>query len=172
MVKNATSGKTLPCGRPRILKAGVPSAKQLETWQFQLRTFLIEHGLKYTEQRWQIAELILSTGGHLDAQALAEQVRKKHSNIGAATVYRTLKVLCDASILKESLTDSTGRVFYELSDDSHHDHIICRDCGEIFEFQDQKIESLQSAVIQKMGFKEIAHKHVIYVHCNYKETAG
>jgi Fur family ferric uptake transcriptional regulator len=165
---SGSSKKLRPCGRPREADSGIPTSKQFEGWQNQLRTYLVSQGLKYTEQRWKIAELILSTGGHLDAQALVDQVRKKHAGIGAATVYRSLKVLCDASILKESLTDADGRVIYELFDDRHHDHIVCLDCGDIFEFHDQKIESLQSAVVQKMNFKEVRHRHVVYAHCTYR----
>ncbi len=162
-------GKVLPCGRPRPCESTLPSAKQLEAWQNQLRNYLTSQGLKYTEQRWKIAELILSTGGHLDAQALVDQVRKKHYGIGSATVYRSIKVLCDAAILKESLTDANGRVFYELFDQQHHDHIVCLDCGEIFEFYDQKIETSQSAVIEKLHFEEMRHRHVVYAHCTYQK---
>jgi len=159
--------KTPFCGRARNAQKKLPGPKQFELWRDQLRNYLISKGLKYTEQRWKIAELILSTGGHVDAQALVEQVKKKHAGIGAATVYRNIKVLCDASILKESLTDSTGRVFYELYDEGHHDHIVCLDCGEIFEFHDEKIEALQSVVAKKMHFEEVRHRHVLYARCTY-----
>jgi Fur family transcriptional regulator, ferric uptake regulator len=168
MAKNSGSSRSLPCGRIKITPSA-PSAKQLDVWQNQLRSYLIDQGLKYTEQRWKIAELILSTGGHLDAQALVEQVKKRHSAIGTATVYRSLKVLCEAEILKESLIDAHGRVFYELADGQHHDHIICQDCGEIFEFHDSKIEAQQSVVAEKMDFKEVGHRHVVYAHCNLME---
>lgn len=160
--------KTLPCGRIRKTVVATPSPKQFEVWQKLLRNYLVTQGLKYTEQRWKIAELILSTGGHLDAQALVEQVKKKHVGIGAATVYRSIKVLCDASILKESLVDANGRVVYEIFGEEHHDHIICMDCNEIFEFHDLKIESLQSAVVEKLNFKEVRHRHVVYAHCLHK----
>lgn len=166
--KDTQLGKALPCGRVRDssgLGMKTPSPKQFEVWKQQLREYLTSKELKFTEQRWKIAELILSTGGHLDAQALVEQVKKRHSGIGAATVYRSIKVLCDASILRESLTDASGRVFYELFDGEHHDHIVCLDCGEIFEFCDQKIESLQSAVIERMDFQEVKHRHVVYARC-------
>lgn len=160
--------QTLPCGRPRGPAIVPPTPSQLEVWQDQLKTYLVDQGLKYTEQRWKIAELILSTGGHLDSQGLVDQVRKKHAGIGSATVYRTIKVLCDASILKESLTDSQGRVVYEPFDEHHHDHIVCMDCAEIFEFHDEKIESQQSAVAEKMGFEEVRHRHVVYARCRYR----
>jgi Fur family ferric uptake transcriptional regulator len=171
MVKNTATSKPLPCGRPKPLPTNPPpSAKQFEVWRNQLKDYLVSQGLKFTEQRWKIAELILSTGGHLDAQALVEQVKKRHAGIGAATVYRSIKVLCDAAILKESLIDVKGRVFYELFDKQHHDHIICLDCGEIFEFHDQKIESQQSAVVQKMQFEEVGHRHIVYTRCTFNKN--
>lgn len=145
-----------------------PKAQKLEEWQNRLRAYLQKEGLKYSEQRWKIAELILSTGGHLDAQELVERVKKVHPEIGAATVYRSIKVLCDASILKESLNDPQGRVVYELFDEEHHDHIVCLDCDGIFEFHSDRIESLQSEIVKEMQFSQARHRHVIYVHCEYK----
>ena len=162
-----TSKKTLPCGRSKPDRTHLQSSTQILKWQKQLRDYLTSCDLKYTEQRWKIAELILSTGGHLDAQQLVERVHEVHSGIGAATVYRTIKVLCSALILRESLTDIDGKVYYELYDQSHHDHIFCLDCKQIFEFHDDKIESLQEAVLEKMDFQEIGHRHVVYAHCTF-----
>lgn len=166
--KTPFSEHQLPCGRPRSMARPIPSSVQLDAWKRQLKDFLTREGLKFTEQRWKIAALILSSEGHLDAQNLVEQVRKKHQGIGAATVYRSIKVLCSAGILKESLTDADGKVFYELDAEGHHDHIVCVNCGEIFEFFDPKIESLQKTVTQDLGFEEIRHRHVIYAECNYR----
>lgn len=170
MLTSSTQPRVLPCGRPKVCEANQPSPELLEVWKNQLRGYLISQGLKYTHQRWKIAELILMTGGHLDAQALVEQVKKMHHGIGASTVYRSIKVLCDASILKESLTDANGRVVYELFEHGHHDHIVCLDCDEIFEFHDEKIELQQSAVIQELDFREVRHRHVVYAHCSYRVT--
>ena len=169
MVKRA---RTLPCGRPAVEQLGAPTAQKLEEWHTQLRDYLASQGLKYSEQRWKIAELILSTGGHLDAQAVVDRVKHKHPDIGAATVYRNLKVLCDARILKESLNDANGRMIYELFEDEHHDHIICLDCGEIFEFHSDKIESAQSSVVKGMRFSEVRHRHVVYAKCEFKDAAN
>ncbi len=126
------------------------------------------HGLKFSEQRWKIAQLILSTKGHFNIQKIVLDVTKAHPEIGPATVYRNIKVLCDAHILKETLVDPTGRVIYEVFDDAHHDHIVCLDCGEIFEFHDPNIESSQEAVTSALRFEEVSHRHVIYAHCLYK----
>lgn len=164
----AQRSRTLPCGRPAADHPGIPAAPKLKEWNEQLRHYLSEKGLKYSEQRWNIAESILSTGGHLDAQGVVDRVKQKHPQIGSATVYRNLKVLCDAKVLKESLNDANGRVIYELFEDEHHDHIICVDCGEIFEFHSDKIETLQNTVVRDMRFNEVRHRHVIYAKCSYR----
>lgn len=162
------TARTLPCGRPPFSPdASLSGPERFQEWQDRLRSYLSGQGLKYSEQRWKIAELILGSGGHLDSQGLVERVKREHPGIGAATVYRTIKVLCDAKILKESLTDTHGRVIFELFDEEHHDHVVCMDCGEIFEFHNDKIEALQNEIIHEMAFAQVKHRHVIYVKCQY-----
>jgi len=141
---------------------------RIREWQERLRVFLSNSGLKYTEQRWAIARLILaSTGQHMDAQSLFRRVKDVYPDIGVATVYRNLKVLCEAGLLEESHQRTDGTVLYELPHHEHHDHIICLDCGEILEFSDDKIESLQTQIAKRMGFTLETHRHVIHGHCEF-----
>jgi Fur family ferric uptake transcriptional regulator len=169
-MKNDQRPKVLPCGRSWCPEPEAPRAIKLGVWQDKLKRYLAEKGLKYSEQRWKIAEIILSSGGHLDAQTLVDKVREQHPGIGAATVYRNLKVLQDADILKESLTNPQGRTVFEVFDDEHHDHIVCVDCGGIFEFHSERIEAIQNEIISEMGFEPVRHRHVIYVNCRYKKA--
>ncbi len=169
-----TSGRVLPCGRKAPPASdGRLSEEKLLVWKAQLKGFLGRSGLRYTDQRWKIAELLLTAGGHLTAQELIDKVRQAHPDIGPATVYRNLKVLCDANILKESLTDSEGRIIYELYDEAHHDHIVCMDCGQIFEFHNDRIEEEQGKLARKLRFRQVRHRHVIYGRCEFlgSETA-
>ena len=162
-----SSRKVLPCGRPLAPESPPLTEARLNEWQEQLRVYLTRENLKYTEQRWQIAKIILLTGGHLDAQQIVEKVRVAHPEIGPATVYRSIKVLCDAKLLEKSHQGMDGRILYELPDEDHHDHIICLDCGEIVEFHDDKIESLQIRISEKLGFQLAGHRHVIHGTCSY-----
>ena len=97
------------------------------------------------------------------------EVQRAYPGIGAATVYRSIKVLCDAKILRETLVDADGRVVYEVFDEDHHDHIVCLDCGAIFEFHDSLIESRQERVAGELAFAPVRHRHVIYARCEYKK---
>ena len=129
--------------------------------------------LRRSRQRLQIAELIVSSGVHLDAKGILEQVQERYPEIGAATVYRNIKTLCEASLLKESMTGPDGRKVYELNtNDDHHDHIVCKDCGEIFEFSSGKLEALQNSLAKEMEFEPIQHRHVIYAKCLFKRRGS
>ncbi len=166
-MRSARSKKNPPCGRPVGVASAPPSPARFERWQAELRRYLESAGLKYSEQRWKLAQLVLSSPDHLSAQQIVQRVAKEYPDIGAATVYRNIKVLCDAKILRETLVDAEGRVVYEAFDEGHHDHIVCLDCGGIFEFHEEKIESLQRDVAKRMSFAEASHRHVIYARCTY-----
>ncbi len=158
--------KTLPCGRTIPAHSlWKPSEDDFSNWEARLRKYLRSQNLKYTQQRWEIAKLILSSGRHLSAPEIVNRVKKAAPGIGPATVYRSLKVLCDAEILVQSLHGKDGLTIYELPGDDHHDHIICQDCNEIFEFHDKQIEDRQTQVSESMGFAVAGHRHVIYVKC-------
>lgn len=116
-----------------------------------------------------MVRLVLAEPGHFNVQEISKRIQKKFPEIGAATVYRNIKLLCEAGILKESLADSNGALMYEVSGQGHHDHLVCLDCGAIFEFHDPELEAAQARVISRMHFKEVRHRHVIYAHCDQAE---
>ena len=156
--------KLLPCGRP-LPFFPTQEEGQFEKWHKQLRTYLEANKLKYSEQRWKIAELILEKRGHHSAQEIVREVTAKHTDIGPATVYRDLQLLCDAKLLRETLVDAEGKVVYEAYEEAHHDHIVCLDCNEIFEFHDEKMEQQQERVTKGLEFREVRHRHIIYARC-------
>ncbi len=162
-----TIKKMLPCGRPLPLTPPPPTTKKLEVLKLKLKNHLSQENLKYTDQRWSIAKTILKSGGHLDAKEIVAIVKKSQPSIGAATVYRNIKVLCEAGLLELTHQTIDGRDVYELPDEDHHDHILCVDCGEVFEFNNSKIESLQIQVAKENEFKLTDHRHVIHASCEF-----
>jgi Fur family ferric uptake transcriptional regulator len=69
--------------------------------QEQFRAYLAKHHLKVTRQRQIILDAFLSSPSHLSAEELYIRLRKKHPNIGYATVYRTMKILAESGIAAE-----------------------------------------------------------------------
>jgi Fur family ferric uptake transcriptional regulator len=168
---NSRNMQPLPCGRkrlsPKTQKSQPKTSVSGPEWKSALNLYLKTQGLRATSQREKVAEIALSRKTHFEIQSLIRDTQLKYPEISPATVYRSVKTLCDAGILHETLQSHTGVTLYEAHDDEHHDHIVCLDCGEIFEFHDEGMEESQIKATRKLGFEEASHKHVIYAKCAY-----
>ena len=129
------------------------------------RAYINRKGLKNTPQRQKIVEVFLKSGSHLTTEELYDKVRKVDPAIGQATVYRTMKLLCDSGLAKEvHLADAIAR--YELVyGEKHHDHLICESCGMNIEVMDEEIERLQEALARRHGFVLTSHRMALYGVC-------
>ena len=137
---------------------------RIEQARSHLADYLARHGLKQTRQRDLILETFLDTKGHVTSEDLYERVRVSHPDIGAATVYRTLKILVDAGLANAG-TFREGVTVYE-PDEEHHDHLICLGCGEIIEFHCDVIEEQQLEIARAHGYRLRRHRHHLYGYCS------
>jgi Fur family ferric uptake transcriptional regulator len=90
-------------------------------------------------------------------------VRRKYPGIGYTTVYRTMKLLCEAGLASERHFDD-GVTRFEIEHE-HHDHLVCLRCGKIVEFECSMIESAQDRIVNEYGFRLLRHRHELYGHC-------
>jgi len=131
-----------------------------------LRKALKKEGLRYTQQRQLIWDELCSSEEHRDAEEIYLSLRKDGFNASRATVYRTIDVLVKNKLVRK-LDLGDGKARYENKmDSSHHDHLICVQCGKIEEFMDDKIESRQDEIVKRFGFKMIRHIHQLFVLCD------
>ncbi len=130
-----------------------------------LMAYLEGQGLKSTRQRDEILDVFTSLGRHVSVEELYEKVRKAHPHIGYATVYRTMKLLTDAGLAEERRFEDGFTRYEYTSSAAHHDHLICTRCGEILEFENERIEELQADVARKNHFQVQSHKLEIYGLC-------
>jgi len=133
-----------------------------EVEQRALARYLEEHSLKHTKQREAILEVFLDAKGHITSEDLYQDVRARHPQIGYTTVYRTMKLLCEAGLAREHNFDGTAR--YEIAHE-HHDHLVCTRCGKIIEFECEMIETAQNRIAASYGFRVLRHRHELYGHC-------
>ncbi len=126
---------------------------------------MASRGLRSTEQRRLIIDTLFGVREHLTIDALLERVRAADPRVGYATVYRTMKMLAEGTIVHERKFDD-GHTRYELAHEhGHHDHLICVKCGGITEFEEPRIEELQEKVAARHGFQVQHHKHELYGVC-------
>ena len=121
----------------------------------------LSKGVKLTEQRKVIAQVMSQSTDHPDVDELYNRVSKIDSKISIATVYRTVKLFEESGIV-EKHDFKGGKARYEQSPDEHHDHLIDINSGEIIEFVDKDIEILQNKVAKKLGYKLVDHKLELY----------
>lgn len=114
-----------------------------------------------TEQRRIIARVLSESNDHPDVEQLYRRASKLDSRISIATVYRTVRLFEEASIL-ERHDFGDGRARYEESPAEHHDHLIDVQTGEIIEFRNDEIEKLQRLVATKLGFELVDHRLELY----------
>jgi len=110
----------------------------------------VAKGVRLTEQRKVIAQVMSEASDHPDVDELHKRVNKIDKKISIATVYRTVKLLEESGIV-EKHDFKGGKARYEESPDEHHDHLIDINSGEIVEFVDKEIEKLQVKVAEKLG---------------------
>ena len=138
---------------------------ELEHFRAMLQAYMDRKGLRSTDQRKLIVETFFRAENHVSIEELLAQVRAKDARVGYATVYRTLKLLTECGVANERRFGD-GLTRYELADDAtHHDHLICLECGDIVEFEEPRVEALQEKVARKYGFELRSHKHELYGFC-------
>ena len=118
-------------------------------------------GVRLTDQRKVIAQIMSDSKDHPDVDELHKRVSAIDKKISIATVYRTVKLFEESGIL-EKHDFKGGKARYEKSPDEHHDHLIDINSGEIVEFVDKDIEKLQIEVAKKLGYKLVDHKLELY----------
>jgi Fur family ferric uptake transcriptional regulator len=130
-----------------------------------LTDYMLKKGLRSTDQRRLIVETFFHAENHVSIEELLSQVRSQDPRVGYATVYRTLKLLTECGVAYERRFGD-GLTRYELADDTtHHDHLICVECGDITEFEEPRIEKLQDEIATRYGFELRSHKHEMYGVC-------
>ncbi len=122
-------------------------------------------GLKATLPRLKVLALFESSQQrHLSAEEVYRLLLASGEDVGLATVYRVLTQFEQAGLLVRHHFESDKAVF-ELNQGSHHDHIVCMQCGRVEEFCDDEIEARQKIAASERGFVIREHSLHIYADC-------
>ena len=122
-------------------------------------------GLKATTPRLRILELFeKSAVRHLSAEDVYRLLMTDGLDVGLATVYRVLTQFEQAVLLQRHHFES-GKAVFELNDSSHHDHLVCMQCGRVEEFYDAEIEKRQGRIAKERGFVIRDHSLALYADC-------
>ncbi len=122
------------------------------------RKYLRDHGIKYTQQREMILDAVLDLGTHFEAEQLLYLLRERGLTVGKATVYRALPLLVDCGILKQVRFDVKQTHYEYAFGEAPHDHMVCRRCGRIVEFDAQEVLELRARIARQYHFHVAGHR--------------
>lgn len=140
----------------------------MEDQSLDLKEKLKGNGYKLTPQRKEILDVLEKhTGRHLSIDEIYDMVKQSNPEIGLATIYRTLLLFDNMGIVQKiDLDDGFSR--YELNrntkDHGHH-HLICMNCGEVSEVEEDLLESLEQQILKEQGFIVKDHRVKLYGYC-------
>lgn len=127
---------------------------------------LKQAGLKVTSPRLKILALLQeSANPHVNAEDLYRKLIEQGEEIGLATVYRVLNQFEEVGLITKHHFEG-GKAIFELASPNSHDHLICLDCGAVFEFEDDLIRKRQAEIAKSHGIKLSYHNFSLYGHCS------
>jgi len=131
----------------------------------KFRAYLRSKGLKFTPEREIILKEAFRLHHHFDVEELFARLRKRRTAISRASIYRTLPLLVESGLIKETFHCQKHTKYEHTFGHDHHDHLLCIKCGRVYEFKNEQIERLQKAVCKKYKFKPVEHRLGIRGYC-------
>ena len=133
----------------------------------KFREFLATQRKRLTQERSIIVDEVFSSHEHFDADQLVERLtsRKDSRRVSRATVYRTLKELNKAGLLRKVARSNGKDVFEHDYGYPQHDHLICSKCGTLIEFHNEAISDLLEKIVTEHGFRKNGHRLEVYGLC-------
>jgi Fe2+ or Zn2+ uptake regulation protein len=108
-------------------------------------------GYVLTPQRRLILEAIRKSCGLIDAKELFRVVSKKDQTISLATVYRSLSLFKEVGAIDEHRMGKTG-CCYEIKHSMDHQHVMCKSCGKIVDFESPLIMEMIRVLQEEKDF--------------------
>ena len=136
-------------------------------FHIEVESVLKAEGLRATKQRLDIWDELSATNKHRDIETILSSLKKKKINVSRATLYRTIDVFVKHGLLKKLILDD-GKFLYEHNKKTitpQHDHIVCEDCGEIFEFFDNSISQIEDKIAKDLNLKVTKRVHQLSATC-------
>lgn len=131
----------------------------------RFREFLNEEGLRFTEEREEIAQVVFDKEDHFEAEELLYEIRRDEKSVSRATIYRTLELLVQSGEL-QTINFGDGYSLYEKSGERPpHGHLYCKQCGEVIEFSLEDIQPVEEEVCEKHDFLPVEYRHQVHGYC-------
>ena len=96
------------------------------------------HGITPTQQRAEIASILLERPQHISAEQLLALVNQGETGVSKATVYNTLGLFARKGLVREVIVDP-AKVFYDSNTGAHH-HFYDASTGTLTDIEEGQID--------------------------------
>jgi Fur family ferric uptake transcriptional regulator len=127
--------------------------------------YLRDHGLKYTRERRAVLHGVMSNEHHFEAEQLLIDLRAGGQRVAKATIYRTLPLLVDCGLIKQVQFGDKGTRYEHTYGHQPHDHMVCKRCGRIIEFDSSEVARLATSLADAQRFQAMSHRFQIVGLC-------
>lgn len=127
--------------------------------------YLTEEGFRYSPGRKTVFKIVMRTHGHFTAEELVKKCTVDPVKTSRATVYRSIKELLEAGIIRETAYGDKHQHYEHVYDEELHHHARCVRCGSMIEFPDTGEEKRHIPVLENQGFHILGHELTFYGIC-------
>lgn len=126
---------------------------------------LQEKGYRLTPQRMMVIEALHGGEQHISAEEIYAQVRARYPYANISTVYRTLELLKELSLVTE-ITLGDGRVRYHPVEKGHHHHLVCQNCNKTIDLPEAALLPLEKSLARDYKFEANLRHLAIFGLCS------
>jgi Fur family ferric uptake transcriptional regulator len=123
----------------------------------QAADYLARNGIRETPQRVLVVEELADEANDATATEIYDRLRRRGTNVGLTTVYRTLSLLHERGAV-DTFSHHAGELCYRLCADDHHHHLVCTGCHRVVELPDCDLEPWVKRSAKRHGFTATDHE--------------
>jgi Fur family transcriptional regulator, ferric uptake regulator len=110
------------------------------------------NGFRVTPPRRLVWDVLVEADGHVTAEEIADRLSDRGSDVNLASIYRSLALLADLDLVRETRLGEGGAARWELAHPDEHFHLVCDACGSVSHHEGSLVEMVASHLREGHGF--------------------